>query len=317
MSEPRWDDAGTRPLPRDTQGTYATQRTRSVRTPAGNQVPPPAERSPRWGGLPFGRGIVVVIATTALGTLFTILTGSDPGFVLDFCVLIGAIAASLAVRPGAVYRIVPAPALAYVVGAVIAGLIHDGGTDTSRTALVISGAQWTASGFLAMTAATVLVILIGAVRWGMHWHRANAIDPRLPASARRAAILRGAGSQPGMGSPRSAVGPRSAGSLRSTGVPRGTGSTRSAGGPRSTGSPRSAGGPRSTGSPRSAGGQRSAGGPRTTGNPRSTGSPRSTGNPRSTGSPRSTGGVGGAARPPNADGTSTRRQPSDPPAPGY
>jgi hypothetical protein len=277
MSEPRWNDAGTGPLSRDTQGINATQRTRQVRAPAG-YGPPPVERSPRWGGLPAGRGIVVVIATTALGTVATIVTGSDPGFVLGFCLVIGAIAASLAVRPGAVYRIIPAPSIAYVVGAFIAGLIHDGGTDASRTALAISAAQWVASGFLAMTTATLLVILIGAVRWGMHSYRANAIDPRVPASARRAASLRSAGV------------PRSTGSLRSTG---------STGVPRSTGSLRSTGSPRSTGNPRSTGGQRSAGAP------------------RSTGSPRGTGSAGSPARPPNAGGTGSRRQPSDPPAPGY
>jgi hypothetical protein len=305
MSEPRWNDAGTGPLSRDTQGINATQRTRNVRAPAGSGQPSPTARSPRWGGLPAGRGIVVVIATTALGTVATIVTGSDPGFVLGFCLLIGAIAASLAVRTGAVYRIIPAPAIAYVVGAFIAGLIHDGGTDTSRTALAISAAQWIASGFLAMTAATVLVIVIGAVRWGMHSYRANAIDPRVPASVRRAASLRGAGV------------PRSTGSLRSTGSPRGTGSSRVAGSPGRTGVPRSMGSLRSTGVPRGTGSPRSTGNARNTGGQRSAGSPRTAGAPRSTGSPRGTGSAGSPARPPNAGGTGSRRQPSDPPAPGY
>jgi hypothetical protein len=298
MSEPQGNNASTRPLSRDTQGISATQRPRNVRTPAGYGQPP-AERSPRWGGLPAARGIVVVIATAALGTVTTIVTGSDPGFALDFCVLVGAIAASLAVRPGSVYRIIPAPAIAYVVGAFIAGLIHDGGTDSSRTALAISAAQWVASGFVAMTAATVLVILIGAVRWGMHWHRAHAIDPRIPASVRRAASLRGTGSPSSTGVPRSTGSLRSTGSPSSTGVPRSTGSLRSTGVPRGTGSPRSTGGQRSAGGPGSAGGRRSAGGP------------------RSAGSPRGTGGAGSPARPPNAGGTGGLRQPSDPPAPGY
>jgi hypothetical protein len=228
-----------------------------------------------------------VTATTALGTVATIVTGSNPGFVLGFCLLIGAIAASLAVRHGAVYRIIPVPALAYIAGAFIAGLIHDGGTDTSHTALAISAAQWIASGFLAMTGATVLVILIGAVRWGMHWYRANAIDPRVPASARRAASMRGAGVS------------RGTESLRSTGSLRSTDSLRSARSPGSTGVPRSTGSLRSTGVPRGTGGQRSAGGP------------------RGTGSPRGTGGAGSQTRPPNAGGPGSRRQPSDPPGPAY
>jgi hypothetical protein len=295
MSEPRWNDASTRPLSRDTQGTYATQRTRNVRAPAGYGLPPSAERSPRWGGLPAGRGIVVMIATTAVGTVITILSGGDPGFMLGFCLVIGAIAASLAIRPGAVYRIFPAPALAYVVGAVIAGLLHDGGADDSRAALAISAAQWIASGFLAMTAATVLVILIAAVRWSAYWYGSGAVGPRGAMSPGSAARLRSNNLA------------RTTGSLRSTDTPRSAGSPRSAGNPRSAGSPRGAGNPRSTG------GAHSAGGPRSTGSPRGTASPRSAAGPRSTGSPRGTGGAGSPARPPNAGDTGSRGHGDPPP----
>jgi hypothetical protein len=49
--------------------------------------------------------------------------------------------------------------------AVIAGLIHDRATDTSNTALTLNGVQWIASGFVAMTAATILAIVIAAGRW--------------------------------------------------------------------------------------------------------------------------------------------------------
>jgi hypothetical protein len=251
MSEPRWNDAGTRPLPRDAQGTYTSQRTRNARAPADYRPPPPAVPTPRWGGLPFGRGIVLVAATTALGTVITVVAGRDPGFVLGFFLIIGAIAASFAVRPGAVYRIIPAPALAYLVGAIIAGIIHEGGTDTSRTAIALGAAQWIASGFLAMTAATVLVILIGVIRWGKHWYRSGAVGARVPASPRGASSLHNAGS-------------RSTGS-RSTGSPQGAPGLRSTANPRGTGNPRSTANPRGTGNPRSAGsasGSHSPAGPR-------------------------------------------------------
>ena len=49
--------------------------------------------------------------------------------------------------------------------ALITGLLHDQGAGVSRTALAVSAAQWIASGFLAMTAATVLAIVATAVRW--------------------------------------------------------------------------------------------------------------------------------------------------------
>jgi hypothetical protein len=158
---------------------------RYPRPPAQYGRKTPAERPPRWGSLPYGRGIVLVISGTVIGTVLTVLAGWDPGFVLGFFLIIGTIAASFAVRPRSVYRIIPAPALAYLAGAVIAGLFHDRAVDTSRTALAVSAAQWTASGFLAMTAATVLVILVGAVRWGRERRRSGAAGPRRPAGPNR------------------------------------------------------------------------------------------------------------------------------------
>jgi hypothetical protein len=94
-----------------------------------------------------------------------VLTGSEPGTVLSVFLIAGTAAAVLAVRPRAVYLIIPVPALAYVVAAVVAGLIHGQASSTSRTALAVSAAQWAASGFLAMAAATVLAIGAAAARW--------------------------------------------------------------------------------------------------------------------------------------------------------
>jgi hypothetical protein len=77
----------------------------------------------------------------------------------------GTAAAVLAVRPRAVYLIIPVPALAYLMAGTITGLIHDHATDTSRTALAVSAAQWIASGFPAITIATTLAIATTAARW--------------------------------------------------------------------------------------------------------------------------------------------------------
>ena len=83
---------------------------------------------------------------------------------LGIFLLAGTAAGALAVRPRAAYLIIPVPALAYLAAAIVAGLVHDRAADTSHTALVISAAQWIASGFLAMSAATLLAIVVAVAR---------------------------------------------------------------------------------------------------------------------------------------------------------
>ena len=84
---------------------------------------------------------------------------------LGIFLLAGTAAGVLAVRPQAAYLLIPVPPLAYVVAATLAGLVHDRAADTSHTALAISAARWIASGFLAMTAATLLAIVVAAAGW--------------------------------------------------------------------------------------------------------------------------------------------------------
>jgi hypothetical protein len=225
MSEPRRNDAGTRPLSRDRPGPYPGPGTRYDPVPADHGGQLSAEHAPRWGALPSRRGIVLVISGAVIGTVVTVLAGGEPGFVLGFFLVIATLAASLAVEPRATYRIIPAPALAYLAGAVLAGLIHDRAADTSRAALAISAAQWVARGFVAMTIATVLVVLVGAVRWLRLWHRYGAVSSPSAFGARTAAGLRSAGS------PRSTGGQRSVASRPSGGSSRSAGTRSSAGGP--------------------------------------------------------------------------------------
>jgi hypothetical protein len=139
MSEPRWND---------------TKR------------PSPAGGSPRWGQLPWGRGIVIIAAAAGLGALLTIIMGGDPGLLLGLLVVVGTVAASLAVKPRRAYLIIPAPALAYLAAAILAGLIHDRAADAaSHTLLIINVGRWAASGFLGMIAATALAVVITIPRW--------------------------------------------------------------------------------------------------------------------------------------------------------
>jgi hypothetical protein len=126
---------------------------------------PPPGRTPRlWGSRPGRLGVFVVSGCAALGALVTVLAKTEPGSVLGVFLVAGTVIAALAVRPGSVYVIIPVPGLAYVAAATMAGLIHDRASDTSLTGLAVHAAQWIASGFLAMSVATLLAIAVTAAR---------------------------------------------------------------------------------------------------------------------------------------------------------
>jgi hypothetical protein len=133
-----------------------------------------------WGTRPGRLGVFAVIGATLLGLVITLLSGTEPGVILGVFLVVGTVGAALAVRPGAVYLIFPVPALAYAVAAIIAGLVHDRGVDTSHTAMAISAAQWIAGGFLAMTVATGLAVLIAGYRWLRPARRGRGTVPGRP-----------------------------------------------------------------------------------------------------------------------------------------
>jgi hypothetical protein len=124
----------------------------------------------RWGSLQGGLGVFIIVASTAIGAIATMVTGNAPGFLLGVFVIIGTVAAALAVRPRAGRTILPAPVLCYLVAALVSGVIYNHSSDSSQTALAIGAAQWVANGFVAMAIATVLAIALISVRWYL-WHR--------------------------------------------------------------------------------------------------------------------------------------------------
>ncbi len=166
-------------------GAAAPGRGTGSRGPARGPQAPPRGPLPWWGTRPGRLGVALVIGGAAAGLLITVLAGREPGVVLGLFLLAGTAAGALAVRPRAAYLIIPVPPLAYAVAAVLAGLIHDHATDTSHTALALGAAQWIASGFLAMSAATLLAIVVAAVRWAAdRWaaDRPRGPGPRPPLS---------------------------------------------------------------------------------------------------------------------------------------
>lgn len=184
MSEPRRRDAGPRPPRRAGPGPYPAARSREpgARRGARGRQAPSGRRPRRWGALPPRTGVCIVIAAAA-GMVVTVASGSEPGLALGLFLVAGTVAGALAVRPRAVYRIIPVPALAYVAAAAVCGMIRDRATDASLTGLAISATQWIASGFLAMTIATAVAIVITATRW-----RSSRRGRRGPGSPRSAAV---------------------------------------------------------------------------------------------------------------------------------
>ena len=154
-------------------GRDGSSRRRNPRARPSHRGRQPLPRRPGrwWGTRSGGLGIGLAAGGAAAGLLGTLLTGSDPGVLLGIFLVAGTAAGALAVRPGAGHLIIPVPPLAYVVAATLAGLVHDHAADTSRTALAISAARWIASGFLAMTVATLLAIAVAVVRWAMERRR--------------------------------------------------------------------------------------------------------------------------------------------------
>jgi hypothetical protein len=128
---------------------------------------PAAYGPPRrlWGTRPGRVGAFTVIAGTVLGALITVISGSEPGWALGVLLVISTAAGALVVTRRAAYLVIPVPILAYTVAAFVTGYIHDRSIDTSKTALAVSAVQWIADGFFAMTAATLVAIVIVVGRW--------------------------------------------------------------------------------------------------------------------------------------------------------
>jgi hypothetical protein len=198
-----WDDAPTRRLPAQSDATQPGRlpRTgglrRTGRQPGGAPGPqrggaPGPQRGPRGpqgypqaggsgglrlgGTLSGGLGVAIVTASTALGASATMLTGKEPGSILGVFVIIGTLAAAVAVRPQAGRLILPVPALAYLVAAMVTGVIYDHSADLSKTALAVNAAQWIANGFFAMLLATILAVVVVTVRWIL-WRRSRPAAP--------------------------------------------------------------------------------------------------------------------------------------------
>ncbi|MEV0398449.1 DUF6542 domain-containing protein [Actinoallomurus sp. NPDC050550] len=109
-------------------------------------------------------GIGVLVAVAAIGALVDGLARGGPGLILDVSVVVGAVLAGMLISSRRVWLVIPMPPLVFAVMAVAAGVIADHGAAGSASRLAGAAAAWVAKGFVAMVAATLLVIVIVIVR---------------------------------------------------------------------------------------------------------------------------------------------------------
>jgi hypothetical protein len=140
----------------------------------------PAGPSWRWGELSGGRATLIVLAAAVIGTGVTVAMHHDPGYLLGGAVIAGTLAAVLAVRRDAVYQLIPVPALAYLVGALAAGLMHEQNAGPSPSGLAVSATQWVAGGFVTMAVATGLAVAVTVIRWQLNRRGGNPGRPAQP-----------------------------------------------------------------------------------------------------------------------------------------
>jgi hypothetical protein len=156
-------------------GPRGSQEARRAQASPGRGNPRPG-RLGRFGSLQGGLGVCIIVGSTAIGVVATMAIGRAPGSMLGIFVVIGTVVAALAVRPRAGRLIFPVPVLAYLVGALIAGIIYNRSDDASKTAVAIGAAQWIANGFFAMAFATAAAIVLTVVRWYL-WRRRRKAGP--------------------------------------------------------------------------------------------------------------------------------------------
>jgi hypothetical protein len=132
--------------------------------------------------------VLALVAATLIGIVATLVAGKEPGFLLSLFIIVGAVVATLGVRPGAVYLFFPLPAFAFFAGAVITGKIHDRSLASSTLGEAAGFTQWIAGIFIPMCAATILVLLIGGARWLLS---RQLVGGQFPMSADRPETSRG------------------------------------------------------------------------------------------------------------------------------
>ena len=130
--------------------------------------------------------MLALVAGTLLGIIFSLMADQEPGNLLGVFIIVGSIAATLVIRRGKIYLLFPAPALAFFVGAIVVGKVHDAKLGSSAAGLASLFTQSIAGIFFPAVIATILVLLIGGGRWVLGRQLVTTGQPPLPGGGRPA-----------------------------------------------------------------------------------------------------------------------------------
>jgi hypothetical protein len=117
------------------------------------------------GALPTWMALLVLAGGAVLGVIVSVIADQEPGDLLGIFVILGSIAAVVAIKRDKVYLLFPAPALTFFVAAILAGKVHDAKLGSSTAGLASGLTQWTAGIFIPAVVGTIIVLVIGGLRW--------------------------------------------------------------------------------------------------------------------------------------------------------
>jgi hypothetical protein len=158
------------------------------------KAPAVAARTGLLGSLPLRwiaawsirRAILVLLGFALASLIATIVIGHEPGFLIGLGLIVGSVIAAVGARR-AVHRLIPVPALSYLVTTTVAGAVHDQANLNDSKEFLTSFLTWIGSAFFALVWATVLIVVIaiaGAViRWRLGARQPGAATPRAPRPA--------------------------------------------------------------------------------------------------------------------------------------
>jgi hypothetical protein len=119
-----------------------------------------AAQTPAYGR-PAWFAVAVMVAVTAIGVVIDVLRDATGG--VNVAIIVGALLAILIVRRLAMFPVVIAPPLVYILGSAAVLYLRSGGPH-NRTVLIDIATNWLVYGFPAMAAATAVVLIIAGIR---------------------------------------------------------------------------------------------------------------------------------------------------------